>query len=113
MSKILDATCENNEVTCEGKTITGAVILSEGVGQSSGLLLIEESKKTYVTSNASDLKTTIEKLTDALDKIATILTNIGAGMLGSATAPPPTLGADVSELQSISSELENLKDGLK
>lgn len=113
MSKILEATCENGQVTAEGAQVPGATVLSEGVGASEGALLMEGDKKLYVTSNATDLKTTIEKVIAAINKIGTTLTAIGAGMTGPTTAPPGTLGADVAELTQIATELETLKGQLK
>lgn len=114
MSKILNATCSaNSEVTAEGTIVEDAVILSEGKQQSSGVLLMQGDKATYLTSSATDIKTTIEKLSDALDKIKDILQSIGAGMTGATTAPPPTLAADLTEIASIKTELDNLKEALK
>lgn len=112
MSKILDATCSGKAVTYNGALID-AEILSEGVGASEGLLLLEKDKATYITSNATDLKTTLEKVADALTKIGETLTAIGAGMTGPTTAPPGTLAADIVELNLIVTELTTLKGNLK
>lgn len=113
MSKILDATCEAGVVTCEGVPVPETEILSEGVGSSAGLLLMQGEKKTYVASNATDLKTAIEKTVEAINKVGSILTAIGAGMTGPTTAPPGTLAADVLELTALATELETLKGQLK
>lgn len=113
MSKILEATCEGGVVTSEGVAVPGAEILSEGVGESQGLLLMQGDKKTYMASNATDLKTTIEKVVEAINKVGTILTAIGAGMTGPTTAPPGTLATDVLELTQLATELETLKGNLK
>lgn len=113
MSKILEATCEAGVVTSEGAAVPGASILSEGIGESQGLLLMQGDKKTYVTSSAADLKTAIEKVVEAINKIGTVLTAIGAGMTGPTTAPPGTLATDVSELVALATELETLKGNLK
>lgn len=113
MSKILDATCEAGEVTADLVPVPEAEILSEGQGASEGVLLIEGERVRYLTSNASDLKTSIEKAIDSIGKIANILTAIGAGMTGPTTAPPPTLGADIIALQAVATELETLKGNLK
>lgn len=113
MSKILEATCEGGVVTADGVPVPGATILSEGVGSSSGALLMEGEKKLYVGKTSPDLKTTIEKVIAALNKIGSTLTSIGAGMTGPTTAPPPTLAADVLEITSVATELETLKGQLK
>jgi hypothetical protein len=102
MNKILDATCEAGIVKVGPISVPDAVILSEGVGASTGILLIEEEESRYVANTTPDLKSAIESTIDALDKIAsslqtiaTTLTSIGANMTGPTTAPPPTLAADV------------------
>lgn len=124
---MIDATCSGKEVTAAGVVVENAVILSEGEGESSGILLLEGDKPKYITSNATDLKTTLEKTVAALNKtsetlikISTTLTSIGAGMTGPTTAPPGTLATDVAdivskanELTATASELETLKGALK
>lgn len=113
MSNMLNATCEGDKVTAGGFEVKEVTILSEGKGASSGFMIMDHEKFFYVTSNASDLKTTIEKLVSSLNKIGTILTAIGSGMTGPTTAPPPTLPADVAEITSLATELETLKGELK
>jgi len=112
LSKILPANCESEEVTIEGQQVE-ASILSEGIGASNGVALIDKEQVTYITSNATDIKTTLEKLTESLDKAVLIFTSIGAGMTGPTTAPPPTLAVDLAEITAISTELKALKDELK
>lgn len=113
MSKILAASCVDNKVTVEGKEIEGAIILSQGKASSTGIVIIEEDKVTYIAMNTTDLATTIDKTVELINAIAPILTAIGAGMTGPMTAPPPTLAADVAQLQTKASELLQLKDNLK
>ncbi len=113
MSKILEATCLNNIVTCEDSIVIGAEILSEGVGQSEGLLLMEEEKTHYITSNATDIKETIDKLNDLITKIVTVFSSIAGGMTGPTTAPPPTLATDLAAITQINVELTTLKSMLK
>lgn len=128
MSKILDATCSAvGVVTADGVPVPAATVLSEGKQSSNGLLFLDEDKARYLTSSATDIKTTIEKLADtitslntALTQIGTTLTSIGAGMTGPTTSPPPTLAADViaingkvTELNAIKATLNTLKEALK
>jgi hypothetical protein len=112
MSKILEANCVGKVVKVEGVPVE-AEILSEGNGQSEGALLLEGQKAVYLTSNASDLKTTLEKVSNALTKISETLTSIGSGMTGPTTAPPPALPANVAEINSLVAELSTLKENLK
>jgi hypothetical protein len=112
MSKILEATCEAGVVTSQGVAVE-ATILSEGMGASEGVLVLEGVQASYITSNASDLKTTLEKVVNALTKIGETLTAIGGGMTGPSTAPPPALPANVAEINSLIAELSTLKENLK
>jgi len=114
-------------VSSEGIEVPAASVLSEGNQASSGLLFLDGETARYLTTNATDIKTTIEKTVAALDDlssvlntIATTLTSIGAGMTGPTTAPPGTLVTDVAtivskalEITATKVELETLKDALK
>lgn len=127
MSKTLPASCASKVVTVEGVAVPLAEVFSEGNGDSSGVAIIDGDKVFYVTSNASDIKATIEKVVEACEKINSavtkvgeILTSIGSGMAGSGTAPPPTLSTDVAavnstlgELSAIAGQLESMKEVLK
>ncbi len=113
MSKILDATCDASSVVkVEGKTVT-ATILTDGKKASTGVVLLEEGKATYVTSNTSDIKDILTKLKTAIDKLADTLTDIGTGMTGVTTAPPPTLAASVTLIKSYATDLDTIKGALK
>jgi hypothetical protein len=114
MSKILHASCANNTVTAEGVTISPVTVLSNGVGESEGVLLLDEDKATYVTSNATDLGTSIEKLVDLIGKLTTYITNIDiqftamSGVGGVAANPTAA-----SELSTLSTDLTTLGNNLK
>ncbi len=114
MSKILDATCVAGLVTASLFPVAEATILSEGVGPSLGLLIMDEDKATYVTSNASDLKSTLEKIASALGDIVTALTAIDAKPTGgTGSAPVPVAAASIIQLTTIQGELTALKEILK
>lgn len=114
MLKLLEATCSaSGEVKVGADLVPEAVVMSEGKQASSGIVLIEGETAKYIVLSASDLKTTIEKVADALTKVANLLTSIGGGMTGSSTAPPPTLSADVSALNQVVTDLTTLKGALK
>jgi hypothetical protein len=112
MSKILAASCKGKVVKSEGVSVE-AQILSEGAGESAGVLVLDGENATYLTSNASDLKTTLDKVSNALTKISETLTAIGGGMTGPSTAPPPALPANVAQINSLVAELSTLKENLK
>lgn len=109
MSKILNATCNaTGVVTAEGQTVPAAVVLSEGKKQSSGVLLMEGDKATYVTSNASDIKSLIESLVTIINQIATIATGLDA-----VTVSPGSAAASIAVLQTMKTQLEATKEQLK
>jgi hypothetical protein len=127
VAKILEATCTGGVVKVGAIVIDDAVILSKGLGDSEGVLLIEEFQSTYIPSQASDLEDTLtqliaalEKVADAVTKTSTTFTSVGAGMTGPTTAPPPTLAVDVALLVTYATaitaaktQLETLKGVLK
>ncbi len=127
MSKVLEAECEAGVVTIEDLPIAESTILSEGVGSSEGIAILQDEKVFYIPNATPDLKLTIEKAIDAINQIAQTLTTIsgsltaiGAGMTGPTTSPPPTLPVDVAQiltdtvtLMSTATELETLKGMLR
>ena len=114
MSKILSATCDaSGKVTCEGVEIPEAIVLSLGKQASSGLLYIEADKAWYFPSSATDIESTLDEISKALEKIAAILQAIGAGMTGPTTSPPPTLATDLVALNMIKADVDTLKGALK
>ncbi len=127
MSKVLAATCAVGIVTAGGLPVPAAEILSEGVGPSSGVLILDEDLAQYIAKTTPDLKSAIGDLSTllgtvsgSLTTIATALTSIGAGMTGPTTAPPPTLPvnvasilSDVASLAALNVQVELLKETLK
>lgn len=113
MTKAIAATCVAGVVTASGVPVPSATKLSEGVGQSSGVLLLDGETANYIANTTPDLKTTIEKLVDITNKIVTLFTAIGAGMTGATTAPPGTLATDTASITAIAVELTALKAMLK
>ena len=112
MSRILDARCTAQIVTVEGLPVE-AIVLTQGMGSSEGVALIDKEKVVYLTSNSDDIKETLVKVKTAILKIGELLTAIGAGMTGPTTAPPPMLPTGVAELTMIASELTILSEQLK
>jgi hypothetical protein len=120
MSKILEATCEDEVVTSNGVEVPMAEILSKGLGASSGALLIEGKKVWYITSSASDLEQTLDKLISVLGSIKSAIESFDSMVLtttcpsGAGTTAPPTVAAgDITEIDGVISDLEELKDNLK
>ena len=108
MTKILDATCSQNNVTVENRILADCEIFSEGKALSSGVVLIEEEKTYYITSNASDIKTTITTASDIILKVTNCFTALDA--------LPTIAGACASftaQLLIIKAQLDLLTDTLK
>jgi hypothetical protein len=117
MSKVLDATCVNHKVTCEGVEVPNVTVLSEGVSASSGLLILEDDRKTYVARTSPDLKSTLEKVISALGQIATALTAIDTNNYIISSGPDvhggPRAVSNIASLNSLVTDLTTLKDALK
>jgi hypothetical protein len=73
MSKVIEASCVGGVVTADSLPVAGTTILSEGVGSSEGLLVLDEDKKTYIAKISPDLKSTLDQLTTALGQLTTAL----------------------------------------
>lgn len=79
MSKVLTASCVGGVVTVQGVPVPGVILISEGVGQSEGILIVDEDRAYYVTNIGNDLDTTLEKLIAALGKLTEALTKATDG----------------------------------
>jgi hypothetical protein len=112
MSKIIEATCVGKVVTADSVPVPAADILSEGVGSSQGVLLLDEDLAKYVTSNASDIKSALEKIASALGSIASALTAIDLKPSGSGP-PAPAAAGDITSITSVQTQLTVLKGMLK
>ena len=117
MSKALEATCVAGVVTSEGVPVPDTTILSEGVAASEGLLILDEDKKTYIPKTSPDLKETLDKIVSVLGQISSALSALDtAGFLISATMgvpSPPVAASEISAIDTLQSELEDLKDNLR
>lgn len=113
MSKILEASCVAGVVTSEGVPVPGATVLSKGVGSSEGLLLIQGSEKTYLTLQAADLETTIDKVITGLTKASDGLIAAGAALNGIAAGTGVSTALAGTQILTVITELTTLKGQLK
>jgi hypothetical protein len=121
MSKMLEATCVAGIVTADGVPVPTADILSEGVGASEGILILEEDEAKYLAKISPDLKSTLEKLSSvcdtiksglqAIDAVTTLITTCGAGA-GTATWLPVNASA-IAALTTAKAEIDALKASLR
>lgn len=121
LAKVLVAECNNQgKVTSEGFELPEAVVLSEGKQQSQGLVLIDAELVRYLTSNASDIKTALEKVSAGLQQVADAIQALDSASVKSVSGsgvsflkiPLATTG-QVSQINSIKGEIDQLKDALK
>jgi hypothetical protein len=112
MAKILPATCVGGVVKVGALEVPSAVILSEGVASSAGVLVVEEDAAHYLAKTSPDLKTTLEKIASALGQIATALTALDAKPLGTLPAAPSSAAA-IAQITTLQGELTTLKGALK
>jgi hypothetical protein len=75
MTKALNASCVTGVVIQDGVPIPDAEIMSAGIGPSSGLLILDGTKKYYVAIPTDDLKA-------ILDLIGTMADAISTGIIG-------------------------------
>lgn len=112
MSKILEATCTAGVPYVGAIPIPTATILSKGIGPSTGIMILEEDKQTYIAKTSPDLETTLTKIASALGQIVTALTLIDAKPLGP-LPPVPAAAANILQLTALQAELTALKEILK
>ena len=121
MSKVLlDATCENGIVRVGDLVITDVIIQSEGVGESSGILIIEDDERTYIAKTSGDLVITLEKLSDALGELSSALTAIDGKTQATVclsgpgtTVATPVATATIAAIDAVQSEIDDLREVLK
>lgn len=115
MSKIVEATLDaDGNVKVGTLTIEDAIILSEGNGPSTGILILQNDKCYYHTSSATDIKDTLTQVVDALTAIASALTAIdGKATAGSGSVVTPVAAGNVSTINTAKAALNTLKGNLK
>lgn len=120
MTKVLEATCVAGVVTADGVAVPEADILSQGVGESEGVLILDESDAKYIADTSDDLKSTLDNLIDVLGDIASALTSIDSAgyviaVVGSASGvpSPPVATSSIAQINAVKAELQALKEELK
>lgn len=92
MTRSLSATCQGGQVKVDGVIVPEAVILSQGVGPSSGTLFIDGERAFYVAKTSPDLDKALEKAIDALAAASDGISAVG-GSLGTIAGATGDLGA--------------------
>ncbi len=113
MSKMIDGTCSAHVVTADGIAVEGVEVLSQGTKSSTGVVLLQEDKAKYITSNATDIHDLIAQLSDLIQLVSDTFSAIGTGMTGPTTAPPASLPASITQLATMKAALTAMKDNLK
>lgn len=111
---VLEASCIAGVVKVGILPVLATTIIGQGIGPSTGVLLIMgDDTRVYVAKTSPDLDTALQSLITALTDVAATLTAIGAGMTGPTTAPPPTLAVSVASITTQIAALTTLKGILK
>ncbi len=120
MSKMLEASCVAGVVTAGGFPVPAADILSEGVGSSTGVLILDEDEAKYIAKTSPDLKTTLTKLISILTDLTTALTSIDTKVLVTtcgagpgSTIALPLAASNIASITATQAELSVLKEMLK
>ena len=75
MVKILNGTCGNNIVyTSDGLQVPNCLVLSEGMGTSTGIIIISDVGAVYIAKTSPDLESLLAPLENALTNIQLSLT---------------------------------------
>ncbi len=85
MSKIIAATCVGGVVTADGVPVAVAEKLSQGVGASSGVLLMDGDKAWFIPKTSPDLDSTLTQIIAALDQVKTALEKAADGLTQTAS----------------------------
>lgn len=115
MSKMLEATCVAGVVKVGAVPVPSAVIQSEGIGASSGVLLLDEDKARYIAKTSPDLKSALESIASSLGTIASTFGTVSGQLLLLGANPlslvPITTG--IAAITAVQTELTTLKEALK
>lgn len=109
MTKLLEATCENNVVKVGGLVVEAEVV-TQGKQSSTGIVLLNEDRAFYIATNTTDIVTVIEKLSSVLGNISGALTGLQGGPW---SGPPPVIAPDIAAIAAAQSSLNTLKVNLK
>lgn len=120
----VEAVLEGGKVKVGGKEIADAVVLSEGVGDSEGVLFIYGDQSFYYAKTSPDLAQTLDRLVAALGKVSDALDSTASGisaldsagfLIGASAAVPgpPVATGDVSAINSAKGDLDAIKGELE
>jgi len=105
--RVFSATCVGGVVTANGLPVVGCPILGEGVGASSGYLVIAEGDLVYLPKTTPDVKSLITLIESLCDQIAAItVTPISLGA-------PTSVPINAAAITAIKTQITTLKTMLK
>lgn len=126
MTRILDATCVDNVVRVAGHVVTPTpTIITQGKRSSSGILIMEGDRATYVATNTADIEDFLQKTNDALSAITSALGTISSsltaiaasdgslGLIATIAANVAAISSNSSTISSKASEMITMKGNLK
>lgn len=135
MTKAIEATCGAGVVKVGTVPLTEAKKLSKGIGQSTGVVFLDEKDQYYVANTTPDLEQTLTDVVSLLDQVKTALNAVKASLdnlktypfiVGAAPAASPVpwvttafeltitqVNTAISGFDPIKAELNTLKGNLK
>lgn len=113
MTRFIDAICTANIVTVSGVPILDAVILSEGIGPSTGILIVSEDKPYYIAKTSGDLSSTIDLITNTLTQLSATISAIIAALTIDKAAFSAGIASTVANIVTLNVQIAALKAALK
>lgn len=107
--KIFNASFQNNQVLVDGVPVPDVTILSQGQGDSTGVLLMSDNECIYIAQISDDIKTALELLSDAFKTLSTDVVQASGGASDVGGAKPTF----TSDMQNVSTKLKQLAGGLR
>lgn len=107
MTKILDAECSAGVVQVDGFVVE-ADLVTDGIGDSEGFVLLDGETVKYVASNVDDLKEIIDAVAAIVDQLIVVTTSLDA-----VTISPGSASAGIALLTPLKLQMVALKEVLR
>lgn len=107
--KIFNASLKDGQVYIGDTPVPDATVLSQGAGNSSGILLLAENQCIYIAQISDDIKSALTLLADAFTKLSTDV-KVATGGTSDVGGATPTFQKD---MQQVAQKLNDLAGGLK
>lgn len=107
--KIFKASFQDGEVLIDGTPVPDVTILSQGKGNSTGVLFMAENQCIYIAQISDDIKSALELLATAFNTLSTDVIPASGGATDKGGAAP----LFQTHMQDVSTQLKKLAGGLR